>query len=977
MQTSLSWVGRKLWSSMHKTASRLLKNACSLSPCSNPTHAFRFTNVLNPSNPYVHRTILQRNHSTLLATSELAIDQHGHNDIINGTPGSQDAFLGAVGPAISFNRDDPKAWLALLDPYLPNELRTRFEHAPEADLESPSVQSIHTLPSLLSESRKTIPLKLDLLCYLGAHEGRWDGVIWLVKRLLERPDGYGCMNQTQPSLWEHENIGSQSLEDICRGPIRLEDRKGSYHSVKSLDQTTQQSSPPFWHRKPGGLGQIWASVASIILHATDLPDDDQTSKIIMSHALEILAHLHHSDMLPGTIYNFSLAKDPSVIRKPPTLYLLAYRIMTNLSDSAWKAHDEEIRREAQSVGAKGWYKGHEIAGPTLQPRVNILGTEVWLDLVLWCCVEGGFITEAAWIVVEMAKRKGDLKWNSIDWSSICDPAEPKPNWSARVELEIERLRMSQIASGIGISGQSRPPPYVEMGPRTVSQEVILALMDALSNTISPLSVGYSPTMIVRSLGACRSILSRSSLGREESMLNRSVLSIVESGMTDPQSTPGALQRILELAPSHRTKPAAPYTSKAADPAVQPYNAEFSAACIGLLHMTLYHFALQHNLQGALQSFVKVQSLVDALRRKCLYEFAEILRRGGPGDGHGNELASETINNLIPGVYSQIPVYVLASLLRLITETGQHELGEWLLYSDEVDCPLIPHSLYAEEALQPALLRFAEATANGELFAKVSAKLKAPLSTEILRTLLQCQITLGKWEAAEEIFRHFQSDTDIGLAAQDIMSVARAILRLDKLISEKVTNKEFYIHSHSLDRACSLLRDILHGEYNQSRDPSSLRDYSDVRLLTQIGRILRSVSGSLSQIPGCTFGDVGRANALRHIPTEAFNVFLEGVVEAYGSLEGHRMWDLWCLPAVENKEYTQVAHPEFEDRKLVVRPSLQTLRVIMRPMVKVGKVRNQQEARLVDWATDVCERFGLTSKETGYELLGLSSKLEKP
>ena len=954
---------------MHKSASRLLKNAFCLSHGSNATFASRSTNVLNPSNPYVHWNVPQKDHNTSLVTPELALDQ-GHNETINSTPESQDALLGAVRPGITFNHDNPEAWLALLDPYLPDELRTISTYTPEANHKSPPTQPIHTLPSLLSESRKTTPLKLDLLSYLGAHEGKWDGVIWLVKRLLQRPDDDGCTKQSHPSPWEHEKVGSQSLEDICRGPIRLEDQNESYQDVKSLDQTTKQSSPSFLHGNLGGLGQIWASVASMILQATDLPKDDQTSKTIMSHVLEILAHLHHSDMLPGAIYNFSHAKDPSVIRKPPTLYLLAYRIMTILSDSAWKAHDEEVRREAQSVGAKDWYKGHEITGPTLQPRVNMLGTEVWLDLVLWCCVEGGFITEAAWVVGEMAKRKGDLKWSAIDWSSLRNLSEPKLNWSARVELEIARSRMNQIASGIGIAGQSGSPPYVEMGHRTVSQEVILALMDALSNTISPLSVGYSPTMIVRSLGACRSILGRSSLGLEETMLDRSVLSIVESGMTDPQSTPGALQRILEMAPSYRTKP------KMAGSAFQPYSAEFSAACIGLLHITLYHFSVQHNLQGALQSFVKVQSLVDALRRRCLYEFAETLRRGEREDGHGNALASESIKNLIPGVYSQIPVYILASLLKLITETGQYELGEWLLYSDEVDCPLIPQSLYAEEALQPALLRFAEATANGELFAKVSAKLTAPLSPGILKTLLQCQITLGKWEAAEEIFRHFESDTDMGLTAQDIMSVARAILRLDKTISEKVTNRELYVHSHSLDRACNLLRGILHGAYNQFRDPSSLRDYSDVRLLTQTGRILHSVPGSLAQIPLCTFGDVGRANALRHIPTEAFNILLEGVVEAHGSLEGHKMWELWSLPAGENKEYAPAAHSQLDDRELVVRPSLQTLRIIMRPMVKAGVVGNQQEARLVNWAMAMCERFGMTAKETSHELAGLSSQVRE-
>ena len=930
------------------------------------------TSKTSPSKlPFLGST--SRRHRRLVSASLAPAGGHHNPDkYVTLIQTSQDAPQGTFSANSFPNRDNPKAWLAILDTYLPKELRLKPHNETCGSCENPKLQPICSLPFLLSTSRGTTPLKLDLLSYLGVHQSRWDSVIWLVKELLKlsRGDGDSEM-RAQRSPWEYETARSQSLGDMSSDHILFEARAFSGLPFQSLDKTTENGSPSALPQDVKGLGQVWASTASMILEATDRPMEDPNQQIIMSKVLEILAHLHHIDALPSTIYSYNHARDPSVTRKPPTLYLLAYRVMTILSDSAWKAHDKEVRKQALSAGARDWYKGHEIEGPTIQPRVNTLGTEVWLDLVLWCCVEGGWITEAAWIVREMAKRKGNLKWHAIDWNSIREQPEPKLNWSARVELEIARSRMNQIARGIGIAGQSGAPPAVEMGHRTISQEVILALMDALTNTINPTSPENSATMIVRSLGACREILGRNYASIEESILNRSILSVVESGMIDPQRTPQDLERILEMAPSHRTKSGGESSSMQTAPPVHLYGEESSAACIGLLHETLHYFAVHGNLQGTLRSFRKMQALVDDNRRRSILGFAEHLKRREREHNSRDELFSESINNLLPGVYPQMPAHVLASWLDLITQTAQHELGEWLLYSDEVDGPLIPPSLYSEEGLQPALLRFAEATADGELFSNVSAKLKPPLSPDIMRVLLHCQIRLEKWDAAEEIIVHFQNDRDIGLLPGDIMAVARAILRLEQIAPEQTLDGALDI-SRSLGRARSLLQDILQGRYSRSRDPSGPRDYSDIRILSQIGRILRSVPGSLARIPLHPFGGVGRANAPISISTVAFNILLEGVVDAHGSFQGRKTWDLWCRHVGDRTRRQPDVYPDTDSLELVVDPSLQTLRIVMRPIVKAQKARDQQEASLVSWAVDKYQCFGLTSKEIQNELPGLAA-----
>lgn len=879
------------------------------------------------------------------------------------------------------DRADPAAWLALIEPYLPIDLRANLHGSTSKATQSPDLEPISTLPALLARTRTAVSLKLDPLSYLGVHEHRWNCVIWLVKRLLEERESTGIGTfwtyRQRPSPWVTDDINAKPLDEITKDRVRyIFADHGSTHGffqspshgfLQSLDETTASPASPTLRHGGEGLGQVWASTANMILQATDLPEADTNRKIIMSHALEIIAHLHHIDALPRSIYTYSHPVDASVIRKPPTLYLLAYRMMTILSDSAWKAQDLEIRREAQVVGARDWYKGHEVPGPAVQPRVNELGSEVWLDLILWCCIEGGWITEAADIVMEMAKRKNKLRWKAIDFRSMSEPAEPKLNWSARVELEIARSRMNQI-SGINIAGQSGSPPFVEMGPRTVSKEVILALMDALSYaTISSSEFGSSPTTMIRSLRACRAILGGRSVGAKDPSLNRSILGMFESGS---QASAGDLERLLEMTPSYQARSesaAIPITS-------QRVTEELSAAGVGLLHRNIYQFAVEGNVQGALRAFNKMQNLVDINRRMSIQEFAEALKRREQADNGEDDLLTERINNLIPGVHSKIPIYVLVSLLDLVTKAGPHDFGTWLLFSEEVDGPWIPQSLFAEPALQPVLLRFAEATVNGELFAQISSKLEAPLSPEILRTLLHCQIALGKWDAAEEIFSNFQSDESLGLIPEDIMSVARAILRLETAISED-TDEDVSEMSDQLRQASTLLQGILRGEYLPDKDPSQPRDYTSLRVLTQIGRIFKSIPGSLSEILLHTFGSVGRANAAISTPTEAFNILLEGVAEAYGSSKAELVWNKWCHPILSDPNLG-VKYLD-DGRELVVTPSLQTLRVMMRPIVRGGRVANSHESGTVEWARQMCYRFGLTEKEIYNELPGLIPKPKRP
>ena len=857
--------------------------------------------------------------------------------------------------ALSPQRREPEAWVALAEAFLPATLQSTSN----AECNKP-LEDTKYLSRLLSTARSTAPLKLDILGYMGIQEGRWDAVKWLANKLsedkltltaharLEVKEGFVPWSIAEPNPY-----GSSSLDEITTLPICF-----SVAAQAPPEGPARQNEVRLGLSSPlprsEWLGQIWATLAFMTLQASDYPRGDVQGEKIMSLVLEIVAQLHSIDAVPSMIYSHSKCSGASGVHKPPTLSLMAYRMMTDLSDIAWKAQDERVRKEAQTVGAKNWYKGHELAEAIIQPRRSGVGKEIWMELILWCCVEGGFYHEASWIVTQMLERKGEMAWKVIDWSDIHRPTEPKLNWSARAELQIARANINQIGRGLGISGPSEAPPFVDMGPRTVSREVILALIDGLACS------ARSIVEVQQHIAACRNLLNKKrSLTLETKTLNRTIQKLFELGPVDIAHSPGLAERILSLTPDYYGTGVQSGSLPDSDAWGYIHHAEDdSTASFGLLHRTRYIYALRGNIQGTLRVFHKLQSMIDSDRHRRIDAFAEDLRyRLKQGDG--DELMSESINDIIPSVYPQIPTYIMSAFLDLLTSAHLYDLGNWLLYSDEVDGPFLSPSSYSEVNLQSALLRFATATENGGLFARVSEKLHAPLAPKILRTLLHCQITLGKWEAAEEVLRHFQAEPGTGWEAIDIMVIVRSILRLENDDSPE---------PQSLAKAQILLQGLLNGDFNPARDPSKAADYSRFRCLYQIYRMLKQLPGSLRHLKEPPFSHISRANAPIEIASEAFDILLEGVVEARGSVRGQKLWQQWCQPIRPGSEVAVDDEGHESALERAVAPTLQTLRILMRPVLGKGNViNNSADTKLLAWAVRMCKEFGLTDREIKYEL----------
>lgn len=840
----------------------------------------------------------------------------------NSLPQLESQFLNLSPPC-----QNPEAWAALLDPYLPTDLRidkgTLLETIP-GDQNNGCIQNVSLI---LEKARSGYPLSLDLLSYVGIHQKRWEAVIWLVKAML-RLDADFLVDREQLesariTSWPNIEMG---LDSLTHYPIWADDIIQSVEATNvMLEELTKLEHLPKASTTKG-TGQVWQSLGCMILQAADQPKEEaSSSKVITSYVFQILAHMHHTSALPSSIYRFTQAIDPFAIQKPPTLNLLSYRIMTLLSDAAWNAHETEIVFEATKTGARYAHKDLDSTGATLQPQVREVSISIWLDFILWCCIEGGWVMEAAWITSEIVRRENEkqLKWSVLKWDSLKKLATAKVSWRFNVEQSIAKSRVNQIAGGIGIAGHGGEPPPIHVPPRTISREVIMALVDGLANLSFN---GNSSKTIQEYMSICKRLLATEGFDLEPHVSNSIILRMLQSGSVDMMHEPDSVEQILHVAPLSLKEIETSMSLPCGSRAFEELGITTSAACTGILQLTLFSNTVLGNLQGALRIFHKLQTSIDNKCRHVISAFIrDVVRQRDSklDDPSGPAVRAESI---LP--FSTIPVNMLAAFLDLVTDAKLFNLGRWLLYSSDVDGPTISREYYSEPNLQPAILRFAMATADTHLEARITERLKTPVPPHILRALLHFQVVAGKWRHVEDIFIYLRDRTGTSWRPLDVMRIANQILLMERDARQP----------ELISKAFALLQKCFSGEFRPLRNQARASVLPEVQRMNQIFRILKTCPGRLTQLTSPYSNIIGRPNASTAIPTSIFNTLLEGVVESNGSAAGKALWDIWCRNpsghGSTNLRHTR-DYADWEESQKVVQPNLLTLQIILRPIIQSG------------------------------------------
>lgn len=894
----------------------------------------------------------------------------------------------------------PAAWAPVIESYLPPNLRLGSKNIAEEVIQHEVLRPIYTLPEVLSMARSYC--KADLLSYIGVYQERWEVVIWLVKAMMKNYHGHREMerrsSQLPPLVWRTVD---QSLTEVTDNAIQVDPpqpsavspEQNSWYGRLSLDQYTRPYNSDHWDnthilwRK--GLGQIWQSLGTMIVQAADRPAEDPSYSAIMFHVFQILGHLHRINAFPDSIYNYAPPTDPTVLRRPPTLHLLSRRIMSTLSDVEWGIQWEETITKAMS-------QGYELPKASVQPRLREFGPELWLDLVLWACVEGSWISEGAWIVSEMERRSAskDTQWSTISWQEICEMKAPKLDWTSILRLEIDKIRLNQVG-GIGIATGTNL--NVEMGTRTVSREVVLALMDGLFNDPNSTAAGLGMTTVQlrRSIIACKSLLDRNHLELDGNFMDAAILRIFES-FEDVKEQPGSLSRLLDLRSTEVKRVTRNSSTK--NPA-EEQEIDDSATVLGLRYRNLGRLSIDGNLQGSLETFRKIQSTFDAQRERKILAFADELKeRLGRGDDVSDLIGDkEDYGALIQP--PQIPLSALVPFIDLITNSRLFDLGHWLLLNEDIDGGLMDHAMYSDQNLQPALLRFGTATSNSRLLTKILVELKTPLSEPVVHALLRFQVVLGKWTAVEELLEYLKNTSDMAWKPTDATTIAKAVLQMEHDPSDN-TNAD------SVLRGLYIIQNLVNGKYNTRADPSQLLpDFSQTRMANQLGRILQTLPGSFSKITTRPAGQDLRAHASAEITPNAFNVILETMVDCYGSSAGKKLWDQWCRAPDIRKREQQSRRSSLGKLERVVTPTLYMLRSVLRPLLETRRLlhtamkeeliekkksktatSNSQEdpslaaanekpqlsgedQRILDWGISMYKKFGLSEKDINGEIPG--------
>ena len=819
----------------------------------------------------------------------------------------------------------PAPWLKLLSEHVPTPFRSSSPLSIyRPDSSAPTLDAANFL--LIMETARQ-HANVDLLCYLGPSEGRWRSLRWTVEILLaECEEGRSRSKNPSIPLQEPDLINLAETTNNAIQP-ELQEEILALNAMLYCGESSTLGDRAF--------SQLWQSLGSLVLQAECQRDDQEAYKAIMSHVLNAIGQMHHKGFFPETIYNYDPAKDSSAVQRPPALWLLSSRIMSQLSDVVWN-------RQYLDALAKAEEEGRKLPVPLIQPSFQSIGTEVWLELILWACVEGGWIFESAWIISEMERIGNETSkpWSVINWPQLCKLRPPTLGWAAVHKLQIDRSRTDQYT---GISIGDGDVSNVDMGTRTISEEVILATVDGLVNTagLSSMATPKSTAEIKDFIVLCKGLLERGGAHFDPEFMNAILLRLIGTAGIDLRDSPHELEDLIQLSPILDN---AHIPNETVLSAIDQSPIDPSASVLGYLYRCLELFAANDDVAGVTRTLGSISNVLDANRSIYIREFADELRMRSR-ESKDLETHRASIKKQVPLLHPQVPVHVLDSLIKFVNENQPPGLGHFLFHDNSIDGGFVQSSAFAEPSLQPRLLEYAIANKNEAVLTRVLEQLQPPFPLPILRALVEYYISTHRWSAVQEIFTHMSASTDnTAWTANQVMAIAAYIIQ-----RSNSRNRE------NRDRAQTagiLLSDVLKGVYDPPRDPSRAIHINRTQLANQIKRILRSVpKRQFDFLAFDEWTEKGRLAKTIPISSGAFCVFLQAVVEKFGCHAGREMWERWCT--LPEERYSRLEDDEsvpladgVEDKPVVSRRYLVT--AVVRPLLRNLEPEGDLELQQLKW-----------------------------
>jgi hypothetical protein len=732
----------------------------------------------------------------------------------------------------------------------------------------------------------------SVLKYLAIDKGQWRAAVWVVKLLVEHfHTPLSRSDRLSHTIQSWNRTGT--LDDATENPLYLVANSGEplvphirTSSSASLDELTDDKPDSLSRAeilRHQILGLIWLDIGRLIIACSS--NHKIAGGEVKSDVLEMIALLHHYELMPASIYSYVPAQSEDAIQQPPTLHLLSQRIFTALSDATWRAREMSALEEAKRQG--GEVMGLEAKGSSYRIRVSGIKPEIWLELILWSCLHGGWISDGARLLRTLTRETKREQWTPMSWRDSVNAVMPIGQEGLLDWDSIKYMfdtRSNATMDAIDINGLRVD--------KTVSSEVVNAYIDALLDTVSVGVGGRGVDLdtVMHHVKKLRHFLRRANLNLGGGTWDAMILRLVESGSIHVDRDPTIVQQLVGLSP-HIGEELQSRRSQA----IPSFVLDGSAASLGLLHRALYAEIRNSNLEGALKVFQHLQDRVDRDRHQSLRDFFahKHLSASGPGEPSTGLFTSNFSGIDYPSFSTQIPPATLAAFLELVTANKSFALGNWMLGIDntDIDGPLIPISLYANPHISAAIVHYATITNNTALLSKITqlgavqgeeyGKHAPALPNELLQAFLDAQIKLRRWNAAQKILEHMHDTDDFDWSVGNAAALAKVMVAesKDSTIAKQQTD---------ISRAFRLFASLLTGEYGVVQRPS--RKQESINTLCVV---LASVSPLLA-------ATVQKHTALpKHfnftLRTGAFNAVLESVVATYGSEAGRVLVDRFALP----------------------------------------------------------------------------------
>lgn len=771
--------------------------------------------------------------------------------------------IAAPEPHIS---QDIQAWLAAIDPFLPPHLQL---HSPVEHHEAQYASAVD-FSCILNKAQD---YSHDVLSYMGLIQGRWDGVIWIVKKLVE--DGPLAVQPPPPLdpftnvIWPEREF--RSLHDLTNNPLVLERARSSRRLILSLNDLT--SAPDTIEPKhillKKALGQVWRSLGNMILKAAE--KDEKHEPQTIPHVLEIIAYLHHIGLIPDSVYKNRQPQDDHALGQPPTLHLLSSEILTALSDATWRAHEASVKVAKERMNAS-YFLGHEIPGSRYKVRVAEVTPELWLELVLWSCLHGGWVLDGTAILERMVSQQTEPHWGVISWQELTQASEqgnfPSSGWWPFGRREETTSHAEARARA----------------QRTISSEVVTGFIDGLINMmrVGVGARGTHPEDLVGHIKNLKQLLDRSALSLGSATWESIMIRLFESGGVVPEKRPELLLSMVTLASSFGSEVSSPNASPRTvsaevDP---PYFFEPSTSSISLLHRTIRSFIEHGDILGAMTTLDTLQLYTDNNKQKSLQQFFEALKTV---QLQQDQLFTSRLPPIdFPAFDPQVPVPLLAKLLDLATEAKLFNFGRWLLLSDDLDGPLVTREMYAHPSMAASIIRFGTMAGEKDLVLAVvkktsiwdSKRQNQRLPNDVFTALLNSQVQLRRWDSVRSMQNYVKENPAYRPQPQLLANFVAELLRhcsygITK--SEKAKAKEEF---------------------------TGLLFAWEEPILTQMESELYSVLGILSSVSEEWQGFASRFFTFSTrqgvtLSTDNFNQILSGALDGFGSRKGKELVDTWC------------------------------------------------------------------------------------